>query len=147
MEHLLQNQMQDQCQFTIEFQTKSNIQFVRSKHCFSPFLSTFQTKFEKIFVSQGTKIKAFELTSTKCYADSRARTGSVSDDLIRQIKEAPISSVLGILSHFKDVAAASKLSVLSIAIAHPHSMSVIAKNFLSVLPVMLGRFHYFCTKV
>ncbi|GAB4017873.1 MAG: tRNA (guanosine(46)-N7)-methyltransferase TrmB [Bdellovibrio sp.] len=29
------------------------------------FLASFQTKFEKIFISQGTKIKAFELINTK----------------------------------------------------------------------------------
>ncbi len=66
MENLLQNQVQDQGQFAIEFQTKNLIYNMSGANIASvPFLSTFQTKFEKIFVSQGTKIKAFELTSTK----------------------------------------------------------------------------------
>ena len=64
MENLLQNQGQ----FVTNFKTK-NLWEELAGGVFAadsvPFLSTFQTKFEKIFVSQGTKIKAFELTSTK----------------------------------------------------------------------------------
>jgi len=68
MEELLQNHVQDQGQFTLEFQTKNLWENVQPSVCniaSVPFLSTFQTKFEKIFVSQGTKIKAYVLTSTK----------------------------------------------------------------------------------
>lgn len=60
--------LQEQGQFTVEFQTKNLWETTQPNVCnidSVPFLSTFQTKFERIFVSQGTKIKAYVLTSTK----------------------------------------------------------------------------------
>lgn len=56
----MENVLRDQDLFTIDMKTK-NLREEFPDH----FLSSFQTKFEKIFISQGLRIKAFELTSNK----------------------------------------------------------------------------------